>query len=497
MGREDQQPGIGRRKFLQRTAAITAGSVGARGLYELIDEMDGRPQRAAAATVVRRFQEQYLIDQIEVIMNNNVTVAIPPIHNDVFTAKLKSNLTTAAALKNAKTRVENAVTAVEGSLPSTAKGLTIVIGWGLPYFRTFLDGLWQNYLPAIPGSNPKAYAVHDVDEFGTPPGRTSPFPSDPGDVVMEHNHVMFKFRSDSSSIVATAEDRLFKPGKDPNTYIGDLFDLTSKRMGFLGRGFGTQSFGKGLAKAANIPGADKIPDDAQLLMGFTSTQTQALGPTNLPSFETLRGVTDQWPNGYFAAGCAMHLSHLKINLQDWYGLTYDERAQRMFSPRVQPNGTPVTVPNGPAQISTMDQVKADAQKGLLGHNALLQQAARLGAVTYDNYGRRWPQGTSVPLREDFNTLDNPFFWYANGTPSGASPAPNQPGMHFVAFLPGHHLFHKARMAMDGVMPDGTNFRGSVSDQNMGINSRMHATHRQNYVIPPRRNRSFPLVEFLK
>jgi hypothetical protein len=55
-----------------------------------------------------------------------------------------------------------------------------------------------------------------------------------------------------------------------------------------------------------VPGADQIPDNSQLMLGFTSTQTQALGPDNLPSFETLRGVTDQWPNGYFAAGCAMH-----------------------------------------------------------------------------------------------------------------------------------------------------------------------------------------------
>ena len=30
----------------------------------------------------------------------------------------------------------------------------------------------------------------------------------------------------------------------------------------------------------------------------------------------------------------------------------------------------------------------------------------------------------------------------------------------------------------------------------GINSIMSATHRQNYVIPPRKNRSFPLAELL-
>ena len=483
MQHEDKRPGLNRRSFLKRASAITLGSVAARGVYEVLDQV-AAPQRAEAA-VVRRFQEQYLIDQLEVIVNNGVTVGIPPLHNDVFTAKLKSNAWTTAALKNAKTRVENALAKVEAPYPSTAAGLTIVVGWGLPYFRTFVPSLMNSYLPAIPGTSPKKYAVLDAIQF----------PSDPDTVVLEDNHVMFKFRSDSSSIVSAAERALFDD-QNSGAYIGDLFDLTSKRMGFLGRGFGSPSIAKALATAAGVSGADKIPNDAQLMMGFTSTQTQALGPSNLPSFETLAGVTDQWPNGYFAAGCAMHLSHLYLDIDLWYNsFTYADRVQRMFSPRTPVPSDPntVTIANGPAQVSTMAQVKQDATTSkLLGHNSLLQQATRLPATTYDNYGRRWPQGTPVPLREDFNTLDDPFAW----APGGVGPT-NKPGLHFVAFVPGHHKFHAARLAMDGVMPDGTNFRSSIPDQDMGINAKMRGSHRQNYVIPPRRNRSFPLVELLK
>jgi hypothetical protein len=483
----DERRTLSRRGFLKRATAVGLGSIAARGVYEVLDEVGGGPQRAEAAPVIRRFQEQYLIDQIEVIVNNGVTVAIPPLHNDVFTARLKSGTNwTASALKNAKTRVEKALAKVEAPYPSTAAGLTMVTGYGLPYFRDFLGPLWQSYLPAIPNTNPKQYAVLDAIRF----------PSDPADVVLESNHVMFKFRSDSSAIVGGAERALFED-QNSGAYIGDLFDLTSKRIGFLGRGFGSRSIGKTLALAAGVEGAENIPEAAQLMLGFTSTQTQALGPDNLPSFETLRGVTDQWPNGYFAAGCAMHLSHLYLDIDLWYSsFSYGDRVKRMFSPRTPVPADPntVTIPNGPAQLSTMEQVKQDASAGLLGHNALLQQAARLGATTYDNYGRRRTQGTSVPLREDFNTLDDPFFW----APGGVGPV-NKPGMHFVAFLPGHHLFHRARLAMDGVMPDGTNFRQppySIPDENNGINARMRASHRQNYVIPPRRNRSFPLVELL-
>jgi hypothetical protein len=427
------------------------------------------------------------VERIEVILDNGVTVAVPPLHNDVFTAKLKNTMTwSTSALKTAKTRVERALAAVEKPYPATAAGLTMVIGWGLPFFRTFVPTLMDTYLPVDNGP-PSQSAVLDAVQF----------PSDPPGVVLEDNHVMFKFRSDSSAIVSGAERALFED-QNSGAYIGDLFDLTSKRIGFLGRGFGSQSIGKQLALAAGVAGAEQIPDNAQLMMGFTSTQTQALGPDNIVSFETIPGLTNQWPNGYFAAGCAMHLSHLFLSIDVWYGsFDYAARVKRMFSPRtpVPANQATVTIPNGPAQVSTMAQVMQDAAGGVLGHNALLQQAARLPVDVKDNYGRLRPKGTSVPLREDFNTLDNPFFW----SPAAGFVTPNAPGMHFVAFLPASRLFHRARRAMDGVMPDGTNFREApynIPDENNGINARMRASHRQNYLIPPRRNRSFPLVELL-
>jgi len=492
MAPENSKPSsVSRRGFLQRATVVGLGSIAARGVYEVLDELAGGPPRAEAAAVVRRRQEQYLVESVEVILDNGVTVAIPPLHNDVFTARLKSSINwTASALKSAKTRVENALTTVERPYSATAAGLTMVIGWGLPYFRTFTPNLWPTYLPKIPSTSPAQYAVLDAIQF----------PSDPDGLVLEDNHVMFKIRSDSNSIVKGVEAALFD---NPNSgaYIGDLFDLTSKRIGFLGRGFGSRSIGKQLALAAGVAGADLIPDNAQLMMGFTSTQTQALGPDNIPSFETLRGVTNQWPNGYFAAGCAMHLSHLYLDINAWYtSMDFSTRVTRMFSPRASGAEGTVTIPNGPGQLSTLDQVKADALAGVAGHNAMLQQAARLGADTLDNYGRLRRKGTSVPLREDFNTLDDPFAW----APGGVGPT-NKPGMHFVAFLPGHHLFHRARLAMDGVVPDSTSPTGTtdlraapynIAARDNGINGMIRASHRQNYVIPPRRNRSFPLVELL-
>ena len=70
------------------------------------------------------------------------------------------------------------------------------------------------------------------------------------------------------------------------------------------------------------------------------------------------------------------------------------------------------------------------------------------------------------------------------------------GIHFVVFNPTSDDFHRNRLAMDGVLPDGTRLDFAPGDRGQGFNSILHTTHRQNFLVPPRRYRSFPLVEML-
>jgi hypothetical protein len=484
---------VSRRKFLRNTTAISAAAITGRGVYSVLDQFIN-PTPAYAATVVSRDQEQYLVQQLPAILDNGVTVVVPPVYNDVFTAKLARNVTwDKAALQNAQRQLEAALVKIETPLTATADGLTFVIAWGLPYFRTSVNGQWQAKAPrdlTLPKVN-NQYQLAVLDAVT--------FPSDPGTVKLEDNHVLFKIRSNSSKIVQDAETQLFA---DPNSgaYIGDLFDLTSKRIGFLGRGFNNTTAGTELAQQAGIAGAESIPPRAQLSLGFTSTQTAALGPDNIPSFETLRGVTDQFPSGYFAHGAAMHLSHLELDLETWYKQPYEDRVAAMMSAgtQVPKDHTTVTIPNGPAQVSTLAQVQQEAATyKRVGHNSALQTATRLGADVLDNYGRLRRKGTAVPAREDFNTIDNPFAWYRDENWVEHTTQVHKVGLHFAVFVPSSGKFHTARNAMDGVLPDKkTNLRDTLALDKIGFNSIMKATHRQNFVLPPRAHRSFPLVELL-
>jgi hypothetical protein len=157
----------------------------------------------------------------------------------------------------------------------------------------------------------------------------------------------------------------------------------------------------------------------------------------------------------------------------------------------------VTLPNGPANVVTKQQLLDEAATGHVGHNSPLQQATRLATDVLDNYGRLRKKGTAVPLREDFNTIDNPFAWTVDPVRDGFSTT-GAAGLHFVAFVPASSKFHAARMAMDGVLPDGTNLRTQygLTDATIGLNGAVRTSHRQNYLIPPRAHRSFPLAEFL-
>ncbi len=473
-----------RRAFLRRAAVVPL----AGGTLALVDQLAGGITRAGAATTATpAHDEQYLVDGLEAITDNGVTVVIPPLYKYIITARLRRDRTwNAVNLKAAQTQLENALQKVEQGRSRNAAGLTVVVAWGLPYFTGFVKpaasaSTWSGVWPLDTSGGTTKDAVLEAVAF----------PSDPSGLVLESNEVMFMLRSDSLATLDDVKGTLFS--NTGNGSIRGLFDVTSVRTGFVGRGFDRPSLAKQLALKAGVPNADKIPDRSQLMMGFTSTQQAALGPGNIASFETL-GLTNVRPGDYFAGGSAMHLSHLYEDLRLWYGLGYSEQVRRMFSPGASASAGTVTVPNGPGNVTSRKQLLQDAKKGVVGHNETLQQATRLAADVTDAYGVRRAAGTPVPVREDFNTLDTPFTTSADPARDGWNSVQNSPGLHFVVFVPTSGRFHLARRAMDGILPDGTDLKIATKDN--GINGMLRTTHRQNFLVPPRSHRSFPMAELL-
>ena len=320
----------------------------------------------------------------------------------------------------------------------------------------------------------------------------SGFPSG-SSIRLEANHVAVFLRSDSLDNIAAGANAIF--GTGPGR-AGGLFNVTSIRKGFAGGGFNhTTSLPKPMATSAGLPGAQSIPNNAELFMGFASTQAGALGPGVIANLEAIPSLTDQWPDGYFAHGTAMHLSHLFMDLAGWYALQAQERQSKAFNAGLNlPPGTEV-VDEGSSQVRNLSHVQADLQQyGLVGHSESLQPATRLASPLTDNHGNSYVAGTAVPQRADFDSLDNPFFYSADPQGDGYANAPAA-SLHFVVFTPTSDAFHRGRLAMDAHYPDGTVLPLNVRSQ-AGFNQFLNTTHRQNFLVPPRAHRSFPLVEFL-
>jgi hypothetical protein len=462
-------------------------ALGAAGIYALVDGIAAAPARALRSRVVLP-AEQHLLRQVRVTEENDVEVVVPPVHHQIVTARLDVGRRKAELL-DAQRALEHALSRIDRAYAPTPAGLGVTIGWGRSYFRDRLPRLadgrrFPDYLPvdrraSRAAGKPRSAFLDSIR-----------FPSDPHDVNLEQNDVCLLVRSDVLRNVTAAAEGLFRE-------LRGVLEITSIRKGFVGGGGSGRSLPKQMAVRARIPGAELMPDSAQLFLGFTSTQKKALGPELIANLETLPGLTDQWPNGYFRHGTTMHVSHLHEDLETWYSsFSYIRRVWATFRPGLDVADGTLTVPEGPRSIETEEDVAYDAANfRLVAHSGTIQPATRLTRDVVDNHGLHNPAGTAVIQRADFNTLDNPFFWSSRPRLDRMAPHPAA-GLHFVAFAATSDSFHRARLAMDGRYGGraATPFTPKAEEQ--GLNSVLRTTHRQNFLVPPRAHRSFPLVEFL-
>jgi hypothetical protein len=452
----------------QALASAAGAALGAAGIYELVDQLSGGTPARAVAADAKVPAEQHLLDGVRVARSDGVAVLVPPLHHELVTARLTADR---SDVRDAQKELATLLAGLDRDYAPTPGGLGVTVAWGRPYFDRLVPDAARRLLPHDRRANVSVL----ID--------TQRFPSDPPQTRLEANEVAFLLRSDVRDHILDAEKRL---------HDSKLVQFTSIRRGFAGGGFdGGQSLPKQMALAAGIPGADLIPDTSELFLGFTSTQKAGMGPGPIANHETL-GYVDFRGSDYFHQGTHMHLSHIREDVEAWYiNFEFDERVATAFRPNLAVKQDTQTVPQGPNAVSSLARVRNDYKTtGRIGHSAAIQTTSRLLQDTIGTDGVAYPKGAAIPVRADFNTLDNPFHWSEHADEVGAVPAA---GVHFVVFNPTGDDFRRNRLAMDGHLPDGTiPFAPRAREQ--GFNSVLSTTHRQNFLVPPRRHRSFPLAE---
>ncbi|MGH7640225.1 MAG: DUF7405 family protein [Candidatus Dormibacteria bacterium] len=421
---------------------------------------------------------QYELPGVTQETHHGVPVAVVPLWHAVVTAKFAFPK---GELGEAKRRLGDALAEVESIYPLGPTGILSQVAYGLNYFQNYLPRrLTDQHMPRSTRAGSEGeWALIDAIRFV----------KDPEDLVLEQNDISFHFKCDYKEHIDEVLQALFFPeGKSLNgipvksTYVGDLFSITTIRRGFAGH-----DMPRTLGTRLGIPGAEKIPAGAMLFMGFTSSHIHGLAAGNLPSFETIPGWTDQTRDSYFAGGTAMHLSHIAIDLDKWFDLPHQGRLHRMFNPR-RTEAQGVLSPDQAPKTATFKAERdrdVEAHK-LVGHNEQMQFLSRVEEDTVTPYGDRLEKGTVFFLRQDFDTVENPFEFSTEG------PVDSRPraGVHFIGFGPSAQHFELMRREMDSV---DLQRQYQLSDENVGFTKFLHTTHRQNYLLPPRAHRCFPLA----
>ena len=376
----------------QVLAGAAVGALGAAGAYELVDQLAGSsPPRAAAGPLP---PEQHVLDGVRTITDNGVEVAVPPLHHQVVTARVRVD---AADLPDAARTLEDALAGLERRYAPDAGGTRRDRGVGTAVLR-----------PPRAGARGDEHAPHDVARTqGGAAAGAKRFSSDPDATVLEENDVAVLLRSDHLEHIADASKTIFDEL--------DLFDVTSIRKGFAGGGFdGGAGLPKQMALAAGVPGAELIPDGAELFLGFTSTQAQGLGPRKIVELRDARLRRPAVAATSAAARTCTSRTSASSSTRGTSSSTSTTASTRCSARAFACARARRPCAQGPEDVVDARR-RSRAASRRIGSSVTARRSRRRRAcrpITSRPTGRVYRKGTAIPHRADFNTLDNPFFWSA-------------------------------------------------------------------------------------
>lgn len=418
--------------------------------------------------------------------------------------------------------LENALETIEAVYPFSPSGIFTFVAYGLPYFRKLPGGLTGSLVASqMPRllANPNRYVLEEAvpsptDVSSQNPSITKQTFNVP--VLIEANDVLFTFRSDSLNNINDVINWLlgseelggfFVPS--PNFAFNGLFTYTTIRTEFVQIGLPRQ-----VADQNALPYAGEINPQTPMWMGFSDQQVAASGPAAITTFQgnSSARFTTATSGSYFDNGSLQHLSHVILDLPQFYAKPdepFTERVQYMFRSDPIPSlGNADQFTNGGGTAFLANDATVFLHYQSLGTTEAQQTAAspntvndpqpdtgsrdpRMGHLSALQQSSRARDGTPIHIR-----IDGPGF-SAGDVPNGTK----QPKLQFSVFVPSADFFQTMRANQAALRFQkfqagfGGSATGTVEPEDNGLERFLTATRRQNFLIPPRRHRAFPLVEF--
>ncbi|SEV96379.1 DUF7405 family protein [Halobacterium jilantaiense] len=328
--------------------------------------------------------------------------------------------------------VESALRSLERAYEWSNDGLLFTLGYTPAYFDA-LGG------PPAGVDLPRPEALSDLeDPTLDEPAAILHLASDHAQVVLEAGEAMKGERD-------TAND------ESVDAALTDAFSFVERRTGFVGTGLPADN-----QDVDGVPDSEPVDEDSPLYMGFKS------------DFEGSQATEDRVTiqSGPFAGGTTQHVSHIDLDLRQWYEQdSREQREAKMFCPvhadedRIE--GTGENLGDDPQLDDSPPAEQTAREDGIVGHGQ------KLKSVRED--------GRPIILRRDFDSTDG-----------------GRAGVHFLALQRDISDFVTTRDAMNA--EDISSETAVGRRTNNGIRQYLSVTNRGNYLLPPRDLRALPTPE---
>lgn len=476
---------VSRRNVLIGGALTTAAVA-----LEMTGAVSVIPARAAAAGSPSDIQFDIGAFSSPPTTINGIQFAFPPVHTVFLTAALKRKPTITD-----QNEMKRVLAQLEASYPWGAASLFTFVAYGRTYFNRLNQTLVNAVIPRNAGSTRSVLQNAVASPTDVVPGNGVSKLRFNVPVRLENNDLLFTLRSDNQVILQDvlrwfSGSNVLRQQAVRSPAWGSLLTFTSSRAMFAQNGLP-----RAVANQNNLPFRNFVNHESPMWLGFADQQTNAAGP---PAITTFAGnasarLTTAKAGDYFDNGSIQHLSHDILDMLQWFDMetptsppgedgVFTERVQYMFhSPEIDPGnadqftdgGGTAFLPNenrGPNYASqTAQGIGTDEGEHRMGHLSTLQRKSRAG------------DGTPIHIRMDGPGFDN------MDVPDGS----RQPKLQFTVFVPTSDFFRDMRTAQ--ASPDLAR-QDNVPEADNGLERFITATRRQNFLIPPRRNRAFPLIE---
>jgi hypothetical protein len=494
---EQERSGPRSRKGVHRRAVLKAGA--AAPLLAMLDELAWSPMRPAVAeTALPDIQFDLGAFIAPATSVDGVMVQFPPVFTVFQTIDLLRQPT-----KAEQTTFIDALATIESAYPFSPSGVMLIVSYGMGYFSWLPGELGAgsvafNNIPRLTLNNSR-FVLEEAQPSPTDAGQ-------PGIVKRKFDitpqlggtDILITARSDTMANITDVLNWL----NGSNTLAGQSVPSPSLPWFFTGQRvqFVQQGMPRLMAAKNGLYYHDRINRNSPNWMGFADQQTAGSGPAGAVVFgggNAGMNLTTATPGSYFDNGAIQHLSHVILDLEAYYARageadaaadeTYLERVQYMFRSDPPPsfgNGSdPFLDGGGPAFLPDTFKGIDDAAQNAQGIDTL-DNAHRIGHLTALQRSSRADDGTPLHIRMDGPGMDT------MDIPDNSA----VPKLQFSAFVPTADFFAKMRTSQASL---DLQTRFGVNPNDNGIERFLTATRRQNFLVPPRRHRAFPLLELTR